>query len=138
MLTLFLREYQAGGWHTNGIQASVALSEPTDFTPDLLLHVQAMLKPLYREGIQYKKAGIMMTDLSPRDQIQLSFFQKQPRKEDQRLMKTIDQLNEKPGKGTVFSGNEGTNQTWRMKSAFHSPRYSTNWKEIPIVKTDLS
>lgn len=139
MLTLFLREYQAGGgWHTNKMQASVALSEPTDFTPDLLLRVQALLKPLYQKGIRYKKAGIMMTDLTPRDQIQLSIFQKQPRKEDQRLMKAIDQLNEKLGKGTVFSGKEGTNQRWHMKSEFRSPRYSTNWKEIPVIKTDLS
>lgn len=139
MLTLFLREYQqGGGWHTNKMQASVALSEPTDFTPDLLLHVQAMLPQLYRKGIRYKKAGIMMTDLTPRDQIQLSIFQKQPRKEDQRLMKAIDEINEKIGKGTVFSGKEGTNQSWHMKSDFRSPRYSTNWKEIPIIKTDLS
>ncbi len=79
-----------------------------------------------------------MTDLTPRDQIQLSIFQKQPRKEDQRLMKAIDQLNEKLGKGTVFSGKEGTNQRWHMKSEFRSPRYSTNWKEIPVIKTDLS
>lgn len=138
MLTLYLREYQqGGGWHTRKMQESVALDEPTDFTPLMIRHVQQMLTGIFVEGIRYKKAGIMMTDLAARDQLQLSLFRKQPRKEDQRLMKAIDLLNEKLGKGTVFTGKEGTDQEWQMKSEFKSPRYSTNWKEIPVVNTDL-
>lgn len=138
MLTLYLREYQQGGdWHTRKMQESVTLDEPTDFTPVMIARVQDMLKGIFSEGVRYKKAGIMMSDLVARDQIQLSLFQKQPKKEDQRLMKVIDKLNEKLGKGTVFSGKEGTGQAWHMKSQFRSPRYSTNWNEIPVISSGL-
>ncbi len=138
MLTLYLREYKQGeSWHTRKMQAHCTFSEPTDFTPKLIQQAQEILKALFEEGIRYKKAGIMLTDLADKDQIQLSLFQKEPRKEDQRLMKAIDQINDKLGRGTVFTGKEGTGHTWHMKSEFRSPRYSTNWKEIPVAKTDI-
>ena len=134
MMTLFIRDFQEKSWRTNGMQSSVAFPEPTDFTPDLIRYMQTELKKLYRPGLRYKKAGVFMTELIPKDQLQLSLFAKQPRKEDQRLMKVIDELNEKMGKGTVFSGKEGSDQAWHMKSEFRSPRYSTNWSELPVVR----
>ena len=46
-------------------------------------------------------------------------------------MKSLDKINQKMGRGTVFFAAQGITRTWAMRSVFKSPHYTTDWDEIP-------
>ncbi|MCL2120158.1 MAG: DUF4113 domain-containing protein, partial [Planctomycetaceae bacterium] len=55
------------------------------------------------------------------------------RRED-RLMTSVDRINEMFGKGTLFFGAQGTEQTWRGASDHCSPGYTVSWNELPVAR----
>jgi DNA polymerase V len=47
----------------------------------------------------------------------------------------IDLVNTDYGARTVRVGNVGGKRpAWAMRQAFRSPRYTTNWRELPVVR----
>ena len=56
------------------------------------------------------------------------------RKRDDKLMESVDRINQSFGKGTLFFGSQGTNQKWRGASEHCSPNYTLNFAELPVVK----
>lgn len=54
--------------------ATVTLSYPTDFTPDLVQAATRLLETLYRPSVHYQKCGVMLLDLPPVTQVQVDFF----------------------------------------------------------------
>lgn len=94
-----------------------------------------LLEPIYRSGYRYKKAGVMLYDISPRRTHQESLFGRR-RKEDEDLMEAVDWLNRKMGKGTVGLAATGVpeDKDWEMKRRKRSPRYTTRWEDVPTVK----
>jgi DNA polymerase V len=48
-------------------------------------------------------------------------------------MTTIDEINTS-GIGKVAFASQGIKKSWSMRRLLKSPRYLTNWKEIPIVR----
>jgi DNA polymerase V len=49
---------------------------------------------------------------------------------NKKLMASIDQVNQKMGRNTVFFASCGTHNTWSRKEQWRSPRYTTQWGEI--------
>ena len=52
-------------------------------------------------------------------------------------MKTIYRLNATMDRNTVFWGVSGTNKSWGTKKDNVSPRYTTSWDELPVVKASF-
>jgi DNA polymerase V len=79
-----------------------------------------------------------MQGLQPENLVQGNVFlqQYQPEKQ-QRLMETVDRLNTTMGKNTVFWAASVVNRSWATKRDNVSPRYTTSWDELPIVKASL-
>ena len=48
-------------------------------------------------------------------------------------MKVIDGINLKQGKGTLFFAAQGIKRNWSMRMNIRSPRYTTQWDELPKV-----
>ena len=47
----------------------------------------------------------------------------------------LDSLNADYGARTVRVGNHGGKRpAWAMRQAFRSPRYTTRWRELPVVR----
>jgi DNA polymerase V len=111
------------------------LPEPTAYTPLLIKYAIACLERIYREGYRFIKAGVVLMDIIPEDQIQLSLFvPRRPIVKDRALMKAVDTTNIKWGSSTIKYGSSGLGQTWSMKRARVLPRYTTNWDEILAIK----
>ena len=76
-----------------------------------------------------------MLDLDSKDNYQRTFFNNSSQINDQSrkslLMKSLDKINQKMGRGTVFFAAQGITRTWAMRSVFKSPHYTTDWDEIP-------
>jgi DNA polymerase V len=115
--------------------ATVRLPYSTDFTPDLVEAAVQLLETLYRPGFHYQKCGVMLLDLSPATQVQADLFDSRDRAREAWLMRALDSLNADYGARTVRVGNNGGKRpVWAMRQAFRSPRYTTNWRELPVVR----
>jgi DNA polymerase V len=115
--------------------ATVKLPYPTDFTPDLVEAATQLLETLYRPGFHYQKCGVMLLDLSPASHVQADLFDSRDRARQERLVRALDTLNTDYGARTVRVGNVGGKRpAWAMRQAFLSPRYTTNWRELPVVR----
>ena len=53
---------------------------------------------------------------------------------DEKLMAAIDLLNRRYGSGTIRFASEGIRQDWKMRSDLRSPRYTTRWDELLVVR----
>jgi DNA polymerase V len=114
--------------------ATVKLPYPTDFTPDLVEAAAHLIERLYRPGFHYQKCGVMLLDLSPVTRVQADLFDTRDRAREAWLMRALDSLNTDYGARTVRVGNVGGKRpAWAMRQAFRSPRYTTNWRELPVV-----
>ena len=115
--------------------ATARLPYPTDFTPDLVEAATQLLDRLYRPGFHYQKCGVMLLDLSLATQVQADLFDARDRTREAWLMRALDSLNADYGARTVRVGNVGGKRpAWAMRQAFRSPRYTTRWRELPVVR----
>lgn len=114
---------------------TVALQEPSDDTLTITAAALSGLEKMYRSGFRYKKAGVMLTLLSDKHACQRSIFDHDARTQrSNKLMEALDMINRDYGHGTVRSGASGFSQRWAMRRENRSPRYTTRWEELPIVK----
>ncbi len=88
---------------------------------------------IYREGIRYKKAGVILASLKSDEFIQEDLFEESTEEENE-LINTLDSINNKLGKDSISFLSSGIKRDWDMKRERRSPRYTTNWAEILVVK----
>jgi DNA polymerase V len=109
---------------------SCRLPEPTSYTPLLVKYALHLLKKIYKNGYKYKKAGVMLLDLVPVQNIQFNLFTKIDHSRNEKLMKAFDKINSQWGSQTIRSAASGFARPWAMKRSRTSPRYTTSWDEI--------
>ena len=105
-------------------------------TAELIHYAVRGVERIFKKGFRYKKAGVMLDELIPADQIQATLFDQSNTKRDKKLMETIDLVNDIMGSGTLKYAAQGSTQPWYGKCKNRSPRYTTNWKELLTVNAD--
>lgn len=114
---------------------STTLFPPTAYTPDLIKCAKSLLEEVFLEGFEYKKAGVMLSDIISEADVPLSFLETNYLDDRRKhLMSVMDKINHQNGKDTVFYASSGTKKEWQMKRALLSPAYTTRWKDLPKVK----
>lgn len=118
----------------------IHLPVPTSHTPTLTKSALSSLAKIYKPGIKYKRAGVFLGHLYEEDEIQQDMFQAayQTAPKDKKTMFTVDFLNSRWGRGTVKFANQGINSRQITEQSRKSPRYTTNWLELPKVYTSLN
>jgi DNA polymerase V len=112
----------------------VALPMPTA-DPVLLARAAYGLLPRIQEGVKYAKAGIMVTDLRPSgNQPPLEPFENPL--EERGIGSLLEEVSRRYGRGSIGLGHAGirAGPDWSMKRDLLSPRYTTHWDEVPIVR----
>ena len=116
--------------------AYAGLPFATAHTSEILKAALQVLERIFRKGYRYKKAGVMLSGLEPYGFRRLSLLDPpaaiDPRRE--RLMAVLDKTNARWGRDTLRLAACGTKQDWKMRQAKRSPRYTTAWLELPVVK----
>ncbi len=89
------------------------------------------LRRIYRLGYRYIKAGVILMDLMPAGMRQAALFVDHIKNEDAAaLMQTVDLINRKMGKDSIFLAGAGIEKNWHMKRRNKSPCYTTEWQEL--------
>tara|TARA_B100001059_G_scaffold85523_1_gene83648 strand:- start:1938 stop:3191 length:1254 start_codon:yes stop_codon:yes gene_type:complete len=104
---------------------SFVLDTPTNDSIELVRLALEGLEKIYRSDCTYKKAGVIVSDISPQQQQQLSLFDTLDRKKHQSIMTALDNINDKIGKDKVRLAVQGKGRQWKMKQEQLSPCYST-------------
>ncbi|HFF8997772.1 Y-family DNA polymerase [Escherichia coli] len=118
-----------------GNSASIKLLTPTQDSRDIIGAATRCLDAIWRDGHRYQKAGVMLGDFFSQGVAQLNLFDDNaPRAGSETLMMLLDQLNAKEGKGTLYFAGQGIQQQWQMKREMLSPRYTTRFSDLLIVK----
>jgi len=113
---------------------SITLPFGTDSTLTINQAAIRILEKLYEEnkGQRFKKAGVIVTQLTNTNEKQLHLFEEENPKHLS-LMKTIDDINKKIGDRKIKLGTQDA-KTWNMKQELLSARYTTRFDEILVVK----
>ena len=116
----------------------IALPYATDDTMMLVKTAIQALRSVYQKGYSYQKAAVSFGKVQPKEGRQISLFAPSGAEEkSQKMMKALDAANSKWGRGTIFLAAEGIEKPWQMKAEHKSPAYTSNWNELPVVKTGL-
>ena len=132
MLVIDKHKYESQKYYFN---KAVTLPYSTNSTLTISNAAISMLKDLYKgnEGIKFKKAGVIVTELIDEDKKQLQLFEEENPKH-LAIMKAMDFLNAKIGDRKVKLGTQNLNLTWNMKQNHLSPRFTTRFNEILEIK----
>ena len=112
---------------------TMELLNPTNDTRDILIAAKKALLPIFKPGYDYAKAGILLSRFTNETTKQYSLF-KDPNepKDNSKFMKYIDQLNNYETQ--IYFASQNTKRWSPMKQNMTSPKYTTSWYELPIVK----
>jgi DNA polymerase V len=124
--------------------ATLSLRRPTNDTRLLAAAAQRVLEALFRPGYNYVRAGVVLVDLQPQarardapdlfdDRVEL-----EPRRDRARLMRTVDALNQRFGRGAVevASAARRSERGASPGATPHarSPRYTTRIAELVVAR----
>ncbi|EKK08475.1 ImpB/MucB/SamB family protein [Acinetobacter baumannii OIFC0162] len=111
-----------------------SFSEPTDCAIDFVKAATRMLNDIYKEGIKYKKCGVVLTCLEPKSGHTydlLTDFKQIEKKEC--LMQAMDGIHSKFGKKKIGVGPCFIpNRNWSM-SRDKLSRNPFKWDELPLI-----
>lgn len=125
---------------------TITLPVPAANTIDIARAAQRALAAIYRKGILYKKAGVIVSGISSDNAIQGALFDFDPKRREKHdaLSKVIDQINRSEGSDTVHlaaqlptekrSDRNAEVFTNNLRREHLSPRYTTSLREIINVK----
>jgi len=118
------------GEYYNGYK-SLSLNIPTNDTVEIIRTANTLLKSMYRKGLTYKKAGVIVGDIIPQDEVQLHLFDIDTNYiKKKNLYGTVDKINQKMGRDKVQILGQGIAKRWVLKRERLSPSYTTRWDEL--------
>ena len=108
--------------------AKVQFDYPTNDTIIIVKKALQGLERIYRKGYRYKKAGVIMLNLSSSSNIR-GLFELNKVKSDS-LMRSFDLINIRYGGSTIHTAAEGTGRLWSVKRQKISPNYTTRFSDL--------
>lgn len=119
--------------YNNGI--TIPLPDPSDDVRTLTGSALNGLKRIFRDGYKYKKAGVVLMDLYSGSIKQGTLFDGSLAvKHSPAVMIALDALNARYGRDTVQLGSAGGLGRWAARFDNKTPRYTTDWGELPKLK----
>lgn len=124
--------FHAEGAH--GPSLKVTLTSATA-DPVTLTKTAKLLLPKLEEGVRYARAGIVLTDLQ-KTGLEPTFDLFTDAHEERSIGPLIESIRKKLDQPAIGLGAAGlkAGQAWEMKRGMRSPRYTTHWEELPVVR----
>jgi DNA polymerase V len=110
----------------------IPFAVPTQDTRVITAATEQALNTLYKANVRYHKCGVGLMDLRSQDNYQSDMFTHS--KDNVALMKCVDSINARFGRGTTRLAATGHVNKFAMRREFLSPQYTTNINHIPRIK----
>lgn len=119
----------------NQICETVNFDVPTNDMQEIVSTVVKALRNSWRQGAYYyKKAGVIVYNISEDNAVQGSLFDTVDRDKQSAISRVVDEINLRNGHDTVRVAVQGYDNNWHIKNEYISKQYTTNIKDIIIVK----
>jgi DNA polymerase V len=112
---------------------SISLPSATQSTTVLTRYALFVLKKLFRPGFNYRKIGIVLSQIDSSKETQGDLFSHEKADEISNIDKSVDSINARFGNNTIKLASEGFNRDWRPKDDLAPPSYTTNIDELPTA-----
>ncbi len=112
---------------------TIELPVATNSTIEIIKYANQALREIYKPGVLYNKAGVMVHNIVPDNQIQGDLFDTIDREKHNSLMKTLDGCNDSIGREKLRVLAQGFSRQWHLKNEHLSQCFSTSIKESIIV-----
>lgn len=112
---------------------TITLPHATDSNFILNRYALTGLRSIFKPGIEYKKAGVILLGLTPSSSRQINLFEQNTAKHTI-LMETLDKIHRRYGPHRMKLASQDLKQTWKMKREHLSNRFTTEMNEIIRVK----
>ena len=115
------------------VSRMVSIPFPTNSSLVLSSSAVKAITSIYKKGIHYKKAGVILTGIVPTYNRQMQLFDHEDARH-QPLMSAMDHINKKYAAPKLKLANQDLARTWKMRQAHLSPQYTTNLNDIITVQ----
>lgn len=123
------REQDAQYYGSQTVRLGIATAD----TAKLIRAALYGLSRIWRPGFSYKKAGVICLDLHQAAKLQGALFHQADDPGRLELMRLMDELNRRYGRGSIAFAAAGVKKEWALRSEHLSGRYSTNATELLCV-----
>jgi DNA polymerase V len=134
-LTLFIatNPFKDGPQYSNA--ATAVFNTAENYTPAFIKAAGSLLNRIYKPGYKYKKAGIILADIIPDSSKQYDLFSSYDNIEKQeKISRVMDSINARYGRNTINICTGGFNNDWEMRREYLSPAYTTDFKQLKVIK----
>ena len=106
----------------------------TSSSNEIIQHALKALDVIYAPGYKYLKAGVIVQEIVPENEIQQGLFDTVDRERNKTIMGAVDKVNKTFGRDLVRFAVQGYEKKWRLKAAHISKRCTTNINELLTIK----
>lgn len=115
-------------YYSNALSAEIYPA--VDFTPDLMKYTRVLVQRMFREGLSYRRAGVVFSGLSSRWACLGDLFY--PQADNVRKGRLMAVIDSRPG--DVFFASEGpTRMGHFVTQSYRSRKFTTRWSELLSV-----
>lgn len=114
----------------------VTLDTPTNDSGIIISELVRQLETFYSGSQYYHRLGVFLHDFVPEDSLQtdlLGYVDVASTERSQARMQAIDTINRRLGKGKIYFAAEDLSKSWQPKHIIRSPRYVSQWEELPTA-----
>lgn len=123
-----------GDYYTESRHLHCQIPVATSDTQQMIRYAKQLIQQLYRPGLKYIKAGIILSDLVPDNSIQGNLFSPFSETKQKILMNALDNINFSMRDDAVCYASTGVKRNWKMRQEKRSKRYTTRWEELFEVR----
>jgi len=113
------------------------LGQPTNDTGQIISLLVNKLQDIFSGSQMYHRLGVFLYDFVPEASLQtdiLGSVDTQKHDRAQARMQALDHINNKHGRGKIYYAAQGLASSWEPKHQIRSPRYVSNWNELPKAR----
>lgn len=121
--------------------AELRLHQATNDTGHITALLVDKLGEIFSASQQYHRLGVFLYDLVPETALQIDLLGQINADNHSRAssrMQALDRINQKHGKGKIYYASEDLGKSWQPKRQIRSPRYLSNWNELPQAHIQAS
>ncbi len=134
LLRVFIYPSRYSDFAFHGASNEVILVVPTDDIFTLQERAAELLKVGYKAAVPYKRAGVVIGQITPAKSRSLSLFDDNTAKSG--VSTVLFDLQQKFGQDRIKLGaiDTASSRVWQSKRTALSPRYTTEWESLKVVR----